>query len=284
LIFGRQAIVIGSTRVPIYLDRHDLTGLTAADVAEAHRKDLSLQDAYGVRFLTYWFDEPRGAAFCLVDAPSIETAMQVHHEAHGAVAGHVIEVELSAVEAFLGRIADPRPAAHNHRPAFDGAFRAVLFTDIVDSTGMTSRLGDVRAVEMVRAHDAMVRRALAACGGREVKHTGDGIMAAFDDVTAAAACGCRIQRAFAAFNQRSREPLKVRIGIHAGEPVEDSNDLFGATVQVAARICQEAAADSIVVSETVRGLLADVLRLDEIGPHHLKGFTPAIGLYEIAWR
>src|SRR5918998_3670219 len=126
--------------MPIFIDRHDLTGLTAADIADAHRKDLEIQERYGVRFLTYWFDEARGTTFCLIDAPDIATAMRVHDEAHGEVARDVIEVDLSAVEAFLGRVSDPAPP----RPetAFDPAFRAIMFTDIVDSTGMTARLGD----------------------------------------------------------------------------------------------------------------------------------------------
>lgn len=93
--------------MPIYLDRHDLSGQSAANIAEAHRKDLELQDRYGVRFLTYWFDEERGTGFCLIDAPDIETAMRVHDEAHGDVATDVIEVDLSAVHAFLGRVSDP---------------------------------------------------------------------------------------------------------------------------------------------------------------------------------
>ena len=101
--------------MPIFLDRHDLRGLTAADIAEAHRKDLEVQERYGVRFLTYWFDEARGTGFCLIDAPDIETAMRVHDEAHGDVAKDVIEVDLSAVEAFLGRVSDPRPLAQKRR-------------------------------------------------------------------------------------------------------------------------------------------------------------------------
>ena len=98
--------------MPIFLDRHDnLKGLTAADIAEAHRKDLEIQERYGVHFLTYWFDEARGTDFCLVDAPDVATAMRVHDEAHGDVAKNVIEVDLSAVEAFLGRVSDPAPLA-----------------------------------------------------------------------------------------------------------------------------------------------------------------------------
>lgn len=270
--------------MPIFLDRHDLKGLTAADIAEAHRKDLEVQGRYGVRFLTYWFDDTRGTAFCLIDSPDIETAMRVHDEAHGAIARDVIEVDLSAVEAFLGRISDPTPAAQDSKPLIDPAMRTIMFTDIVDSTGMTARLGDVRAVEMVRAHDALVRRALNDKGGREVKHTGDGIMASFDDVVAGVECARAIQQAFDAFNLASREKLQVRIGLDAGEPVADHNDLFGATVQMAARLCQSAEPDTIVVSEVVSGLLPDRAKLMNLGRKALKGFAQPVAAFEVAWR
>jgi hypothetical protein len=124
--------------VPIFLDRHDLSGLTAADIAEAHRKDLEVQGQYGVRFLTYWFDESRGTGFCLIDAPDVETAMRVHNEAHGDVAKDVIEVDLSAVQAFLGRVSDPERGGAN-KVTFDSALRAIMFTDIVGSTTTVSQ-------------------------------------------------------------------------------------------------------------------------------------------------
>ena len=268
--------------MPIFLDRHDLHGLTAADIADAHRKDLELQDRYGVRFLTYWFDQTRSTAFCLIEAPDVATAMRVHHEAHGEVASDVIQVDLAAVEAFLGRVADLPGQEHAH--VHDTAFRAVMFTDIVDSTGMTGRLGDARAVEMIRAHDALVRRALKDSGGREIKHTGDGIMACFGDVGAAVDCARAIQRAFDAFNLASAEKLRVRIGIDAGDPIEDSNDLFGATVQKAARICQGATPEGIVVSEAVRTRIPARHKVTQLGARMLKGFGEAVPLYEVAWR
>jgi class 3 adenylate cyclase len=270
--------------MPIFLDRHDLRSLTAADIAEAHRKDLEVQERYGVRFLTYWFDEARGTGFCLIDAPDIQTAMRVHDEAHGDVATDVIEVDLSAVEAFLGRVSDPAPAGATSEVTFDAALRTIMFTDIVDSTGMTARLGDVRAVEMVRAHDALVRRALKDKQGREVKHTGDGIMASFDEVKAAVDCARAIQQAFDAFNLASREKLRVRIGLDAGEPIADSNDLFGSTVQMAARLCQNAAPDTIVVSEAVSALVSDNFDFLDLGPYSLKGFVHPVRAYEVAWR
>lgn len=269
--------------MPIYLDRHDLKGLTAADIAEAHRKDLEVQGRYGVRFLTYWFDDTRGTAFCLIEAPDIETAMRVHDEAHGEIARDVIEVDLSAVEAFLGRVSDPVPVGAGGG-AIGPALRTIMFTDIVDSTAMTERLGDARAVEMVRAHDAMVRRALHDKGGREVKHTGDGIMAAFDDAVAAVDAARAIQRAFEAFNMASREKLRVRIGLDAGEPVADHNDLFGATVQMAARLCQSAEPDTILVSEAVSGALPGRFSLVDLGSRNLKGFGRPVETFAVNWR
>lgn len=269
--------------MPIFLDRHEMHGSTAADVAAAHLKDLEIQDQYGVRYLTYWFDEPRGSTFCLVDAPDIEAARKVHELAHGQVAGEFIEVDLSAVEAFLGRIADPSGQRHQDRPVMDAAHRAIMFTDIVDSTGMTARLGDARAVEMVRTHDSIVRRSLRETGGREVKHTGDGLMASFSDVDSAANCARAVQRAIDAFNRESSETLRVRIGIHAGEPVQDSNDLFGSTVQRAARLCKAAAPSAIFISEEVRGALSSDTNVRPLGRMALKGFPEPVALYEVMW-
>ena len=269
--------------MPIFMDRHDFEGATATEIADAHRKDLELQDRYGVQFLTYWFDQARGTTFCLIDAPDKETAQRVHHEAHGHVAGEVLVVSLAAVEAFLGRIQDPTPAAGHATSNMDAGRRAILFTDIVGSTEMTARLGDRLATELVRAHDSIVRRCLASCAGREVKHTGDGIMASLPDAARGVDCAIRIQRAFQKYNQDGAEPIHVRIGLDSGEPVEDSNDLFGSTVQLAARLCAEAAADQILVSENIRREHggASVFRAPE--QRQLKGFAAPVGVVECVW-
>jgi hypothetical protein len=189
------------------MDRHDLRGLTRVDVAEAHRKDLEVQEKYGVKYMAYWYDEERGVGFCLVDAPDPAIAEQVHREAHGQIANAIIPVDVAAVEAFLGRVSDPLAAPGAAAPAVGAATRAVMFTDIVGSTEMTARLGDSAALELVRAHDALVRCGLEAHGGREVKHTGDGIMASFGKVANAVRAAADIQRRFAAYKCRGvRKP------------------------------------------------------------------------------
>jgi class 3 adenylate cyclase len=275
--------------MPIFMDRHDAKAVTAAEVAEAHLKDLAIQDRYGVRFLTYWFDEARGTTFCLVDSPDQETAQCVHREAHGHLAGEILPVSLATVEAFLGRIQDPAPPAGQATGGqaasrMDSGHRVIMFTDIVGSTEMTARLGDKLATELVRAHDSIVRRCLAACGGREVKHTGDGIMAALPDAARAVDCGIRIQREFQRHNTSNPEPIHVRIGMDSGEPVEDSNDLFGTTVQLAARLCADAAADQILVSETICREHENAALFKAAEQRRLKGFAAPVATAECAWQ
>jgi class 3 adenylate cyclase len=271
--------------MPIFMDRHDAQGATHEDLAELHRRDVEIQDKYGVKYMTYWFDEDRCTGFCLVDAPDAATAEHVHREAHGVTASEIIPVDLAAVEAFLGRIGNPRAATGAAAPEMDAGLRAVMFTDIVGSIEMTTRLGDTAALELVRVHDALVRRGLAAHGGREVKHTGDGIMAAFKQVPNAVRAGADIQRRFSAYNAQASESLRVRIGIHAGEPVAEHNDLFGATVQLAFRLCSEAEADGIMVSGRVRELCdQDAGRFIELGERRLKGFTERTLVFRFEWR
>jgi class 3 adenylate cyclase len=271
--------------MPIFMDRHDLQATTAEQMADAHLKDLEIQGRYGVKYMTYWFDYDRGTGFCLVDAPDAATAERVHHEAHGEMAANIIEVDLAAVEAFLGRICDPRALPDAAAPEMDRGLRAVMFTDIVGSTEMTARLGDAAALELVQVHDALVRRSLAGHGGREVKHTGDGIMAVFDEVVSAVRAAAEIQRRFAKYNADASESLSVRIGIHAGEPVANHNDLFGMTVQLAHRLCSEAEADGVVVSGLVRDLCEeDAARFVALGKRRLKGFAEGVPAFRFEWR
>jgi len=270
--------------MPIFMDRHDARGVKPEDIAELHRKDLEIQNRYNVKYLTYWFDYERSSAFCLVDAPDAAAAAHVHREAHGEVANAIVPVDLATVEAFLGRIADPR-ASPGAAPALDSGLRAIMFTDLVGSTEMTARLGDAAALELVRVHDALVRRGLAAHDGREVKHTGDGIMASFDKVGNAVRAAADIQRRFAAYNADASETLSVRIGVDAGEPVEEHNDLFGATVQLASRLCSESGANEIVASDLVRELHGeDAVRFAPLGERRLKGFPDPIPVFRFDWR
>jgi len=267
--------------VALYMDRHDLPGATAEDVARAHVADLQIQDRFGVTYTTYWFDPVTESAFCLVHARSKEDAEIVHREAHGLVAGQIIEVDERAVREFLGQIVEPTPGD----PWVATAFRAVLFTDIADSTSLTQRLGDARAMRIVRDHDEIVRRAIEARGGQVVKHTGDGIMASFLSVTRALETAAAMQRELAEHDRDVPVPFKVRVGIAAGEPVTAHDDLFGATVQLAARLCSIAEPGATLVSGAVRELaVGKGFGFDDVGELALKGFDDPVRAYRLRVR
>ncbi len=272
--------------MPIYMDRHNTEGVTREDIVASHVKDLAIQHKYGVRFITYWHDEVTAKAFCLVDAPNKDALQKLHDEAHGGIANEIIEVDPAVVEAFLGKVTDPPLLDSGGGLQLDSASRAIMFTDLQDSTGMTARLGDAKAMELLQTHDSLTRKALQEYTGREVKHLGDGIMASFASIDQSLECAIAIQRAFAAYNvQNSDAPLHLRIGLSVGEPVEHDNDLFGRTVQLAFRLCTHAKPDQILATEEVVAQSAGKTSLFlSRGPISPKGFDQAIQVYEVRWH
>jgi class 3 adenylate cyclase len=271
------------------MDIHEVPGgVSAEDVAKAHAQDIKIEDKYGVHYHKYWVNEKTGKIFCLCHAPNAEAAIQVHREAHGMVADKVIEIQPELAEGFFGGVevneagAAIVPGATNEK---DPGIRTVLFTDIVGSTTLTQTLGDEAALAMLGVHDTIVRDALSALGGREVKHTGDGIMASFVSAAGAVRCAIQIQRELGKHAQANPErPLKVRVGAAAGEPVEQHNDLFGSTVQLACRLCEHAAPEQIVVSNAIAELcVGKGLRFEELGEVVLKGFGRAVRAHAVEW-
>jgi class 3 adenylate cyclase len=164
----------------------------------------------------------------------------------------------------------------------DSAFRAILFTDFCGSTEQTQELGDEEFMMLLRAHDQIVRDALQTRGGREVKHTGDGIMASFTSTVAAVESGIDIQRSLQRRNTDAERPIHVRIGISVGEPVTESDDLFGAAVQLSARLCGVSSPGGIAVSNAVRDLcIGKRLDFDSRGAVGLKGFPEPVPVFEV---
>jgi class 3 adenylate cyclase len=275
--------------MPMYMDIHEVHGATVEDVAKAHSADVETQRKYGVEYHKYWFNESAGKIFCLCSAPSPEAAASVHREAHGMVAEKIIEVSADIADGFLGGCevnsagAALVPSGAGAGSDRDPGIRTIMFTDIVDSTAMTQRLGDDAAMGFLRLHDKIVREALGALGGREVKHTGDGIMACFVSTVAAVRCATQIQRGLAEHEQVHRDmPVKVRIGAAAGEPVENHMDLFGSTVQLAARLCSHAQPDQSLVSNAVAELcMGKGLTFRDLGEISLKGFDRPVRVHAV---
>src|SRR6266480_1657345 len=250
--------------MPLYMDIHELGGaVTPEEVAKAHAKDVEVQRKYGVEYSKYWVNE------------KADKIIEVQPElAEGFLGG--VETNAAGAAIFPGGAADAR----------DPGIRTVLFTDIADSTTLTQSLGDEAALALLGVHDAIVRDALSSSGGREVKHTGDGIMASFISTAGAVRCGIKIQRELAKHAEANPErALKVRVGAAAGEPVEQQNDLFGSTVQLAARLCAHAQPEQILVSNAIAELcIGKGLLFEDLGEVVLKGFGRPVRTHAAAWR
>ena len=165
---------------------------------------------------------------------------------------------LEEIEQFLTGAVGEREA--------DRVLKTVLFTDIVDSTATAGRLGDARWRDVLDAHDRIVRRELERHRGAEVNTTGDGFLAAFDGPARAIRCAHAIVDAVAATG------VRVRAGLHAGECEVRGTDLAGMAVHIGARVAAHAGAGEVVVSSTVRDLVAGSgLSFDDLGEHELKG-------------
>jgi class 3 adenylate cyclase len=196
-----------------------------------------------------------------------------------------MEAVASAIDEFLGEAEEA--AAATAAPSREvGGLVTILFTDMEGSTALTQRLGDAKAQELLRTHNRIVRDALKAHAGSEIKHTGDGIMASFSSATRALECAIAMQRAFAQHNESNPDtPIRVRIGLNAGEPVAEEADLFGTAVQLAARICAHAEPDEILTSDLIKGLAAGKgFLFADRGDVALRGFEEPVRLYELRWR
>lgn len=266
--------------MPMFMDVHEgLGGATKEEVDAAHRRDLEIQDQFGVRWVSYWFNDPDGKSFCLAEAPSAEAAVACHKASHGLMPHEIIEVEAPTLSMFLGKMdTDDGDRVVLDDGRLDSGLRAIMFTDIEGSTALSTRYGDAVAVAVVERHDEIVRGCLAEFGGSEVKHTGDGVLASFVSVTAALRAAASMHR-----HAEQEEHLRIKVGVSAGEPVEGATDIFGASVNLAARICAEAAGGQTLVAGTVRDLaIGKGMDFEDRGAVDLKGFPDPIRLYAVS--
>ena len=189
------------------------------------------------------------------------------------------------IYAVATAVQDERPDLRS-MAAPDGAV-SIFFTDIEGSSKMTERLGDREWMALLRTHNNMVRHQVAAHMGFEVKSQGDGFMVAFSSARTALLCAIDIEKAFASYNKENRdEPIRVRIGLHAGEAIKEEDDFFGKTVIVAARISEEGMGGQILASSVVRDLTESLREFSFFNAHELemKGLSGLHTVYEVGWQ
>jgi class 3 adenylate cyclase/tetratricopeptide (TPR) repeat protein len=162
----------------------------------------------------------------------------------------------------------------------------ILFSDVVESTALYEKLGDLRAHDVIRVHNELFRQQIAAHRGHEVSTFGDSFMIAFSSARRALLCAIAVQRSFAAYCESHPDlPLRVRIGLHVGEVIRESTDFFGKSVILAARIAALAEGGQILVSSTLHDVAGSAgdLRFEPVGEKQLKGLAGTHRIFEIVW-
>ena len=236
--------------MPIYMDRHDVSEtVTAENVAQLHQEDLKIQNQFGCRGLTYWFDDKRKTAFCLIEAPDAKAIQKMHNKAHGQVPNSIIEVEASIVESFLGRIEDPEKAKNTLLNIInDPAFRTIM---IITLKRLSLKQNDTAQFKSsLHNYNNAVLNLLNVYEGKLVKQTENHFLVSFKSVSKAVNAAFEIQLLFKDFrNDKNNDKLLLKIGLSAGVPVTDKKLIFEDTIKLAERMCTIIKGEIIVSSE-----------------------------------
>lgn len=214
--------------MPLFLDLHDLPeGITAQHVAEMHKADINIEHKYDCRGLTYWCDEKRKTAFCLIEAPNRQALIDLHKNAHGAIPTRIIEVNDTIVESFLGRIEDPEKSKKIHLNIInEPAFRTLVVVKIKCKILISKNVGHLKTA--IKSHSKMIHALTSQHKGRVVKQDLSRFLIAFDAVTDAINCGIKIQESLHSVMPSN---LKFKIGVSAGIPVTENDSIFEDTIK-----------------------------------------------------
>ncbi len=232
------------------MDFHDLPdGVTAAHVAEMHQADLKIEHKYNCRGLTYWCDEKRQTAFCLIEAPNEQAIIDLHQKAHGAVPQRIIEVNDTIVESFLGRIQDPEKSQNTKLNIInDPAFRTLMVVIIKNKNLRKSGYNTLNAA--IRGYNKSITNIIANHKGRIVKEKSNTYLMSFDSVTNAMKSALKIQDIY---NCVITPDLQFQIGISAGVPVTNKESIFKDTI-TRANYLSYIANEKVMITKEVKDL------------------------------
>lgn len=213
--------------MPLFMDLHELPeGISAQHVAEMHQADLNIEHKYNCRGLTYWCDEKRKTAFCLIDAPDEQAVINLHKNAHGAVPMRIIEVNDAIVESFLGRIVDPEKSKDVSLNIInEPAFRSIMVVKLNRKNLIPTDSKVLKTA--IKNCSRTIKKITTSCNGRIVTQKLNSFLISFKSVTEAITCGIKIQELYTAINPN----LELKIGVSAGIPVTDKQAIFEDTIK-----------------------------------------------------
>ncbi len=232
--------------MPIYMDRHDVAEeVTAAIVAEIHQEDLRIQHKYCCKGLTYWYDDERKTAFCLVEAPNKEAITEMHAKAHGEVPNTIIEVDSSIVESFLGRIEDPTKSQKKELNIVNNpAFRILVVLKVEKDKAHCP------PTSLSKSTFEEISKSITDYNGRIVKQNKDFLLISYDATTSAVKSTITIKKILSALKDTS---FKSQIGLSAGLPVTKEHGLFEETIENAEHLC-DISQDHILITSEIKDI------------------------------
>lgn len=260
--------------MPIFMDRHDVSEtVTAEMVAQLHQEDLKIQHKYNCRGLTYWFDDTRKTAFCLVEAPNENAIIEMHDHAHGEVPHQIIEVDATIVESFLGRIEDPEKAQNTHLNIInDPAFRTIIAVTIEHHSFRDT--DPYASISKVRHIYKEISAMLNTFDGNLVQQSDEAFLISFPTVTKAVLCALQIQEIYRTSRTRNQVAYtELSIGLHAGVPVTDKKSIFEDTIKLARRM-DFISRREIVVSTEVQHLFESENPGEAVDQNQIHVLTP----------
>ena len=236
--------------MPIFMDRHEVSGtVTAEIVAQIHQEDLKIQQKYNCKGLTYWFDDARKTAFCLIEAPDKSAIAQMHDHAHGNVPHQIIEVDKTIVESFLGRIEDPQKAQNTALNIInEPAFRTIMMVSIVIHSYKNSGPYSIDSrIQQIYKH---INGILKSYHGTIARQNEEGSLISFYTVTEAVRCALKIHEIYRTLRSKYQiSYTELSVGLHAGIPVTDKESIFEDTITLAQRMCMISAAEIVISTE-----------------------------------
>lgn len=274
--------------MPIFMDRHDVPGITAEHIYEVHQADRRVQHKFGCKTLTYWFDEESGIAFCLIDAPEPNAVIEMHKEAHGAVPHQIIEVETSLVQTFLGRITYPKPPENtSERDLYinESAIRTIIYIEFKNIEMLFSNFGEDKSVKGLNNCDELIHQTMNQHGCKKIKDADNGYIASFVSESDAIKCADEILNNFKKYNSENpgRE-INAAIGISIGAPVTESNEFFGETIQQARRLSYIAGNGQIFISSSVKTGNIKSTSIKTLKPDEEKFLNQLMDIIESFWQ
>ena len=258
--------------MPIYMDRHDIPGVTINDAAAAHLQDLDIQCEYNCKAMTYWVDEERGNAFCLIDAPNKEAVVELHKKAHGLIPHEIIEVNSNLVKSFLGRINDVEDNIDSKTNLVtDSAFRILM---VIETSKYIDRIEDNQFDLFYQKFYNSTNKLIEKFNGTVVLLKSNSYLISFNSVTNAIFCALKLQANIKYitpnFNQSYR---RLKIGLSSGIPVTEKENLFEEAINLATYFC-EVVDGQIVISNEVKRLYENVNHNSFINKEHIRTLSP----------